>query len=138
AEAARWSPSFKIHPFLLCGHCGILIELPEPRRPAEAYFSAVVVHLPKSAEPRPAMPPPTWYFTLERTSDVLVALLSAAGNNRLVTALRANPRLLIDLLKETMFRGCFHRDLAERMLPGLERDPRFREIFPDLLRDPER
>src|SRR5205814_6294729 len=66
-----------------------------------------------------------------------VALLPPTGNNRLVNVLRANPRLLIALLKETMFRGCFHRDLTEIMLPDLGQDPRFREIFPALLQDPE-
>jgi hypothetical protein len=55
ATAGRKPPSFPIRPFLLCG---ILIELPEPQRPAEAYFSALVVRLPESAESAPATPPP--------------------------------------------------------------------------------
>ena len=80
-------PSFPIRPFLLCGHCGILVGLPEPRRTGEAYFAAVVVHLPKSAGSPSPEPLPTWYFTLERTSDLVMSLLPTTGNNRLVNAL---------------------------------------------------
>ena len=141
ATAGRKPPSFPIRPFVLCGNCGILIELPEPQRPAEAYFSAIVVRLPDSAEPEPTAPPPTWYFTPERGTELL-ALFQEQGlipkpSNRLVAALRNNPKLLISLLKETMFRGSFFRDMNEKMLPDLERDPGLRDILAALMCDPE-
>ena len=105
---------------------------------AEAYFSAVVVRLPESAEPAPPAPPPTWYFTLERASTLLINLLPEANRDRLVLALRRDPNLLITLMRETMFRYRFMQDLNERMLPALGRDPRLREIVAAILHDPER
>jgi hypothetical protein len=84
-------PYFVIRPFLLCGHCGILVGLPEPQRTGEAYFAAVVVHLPQSAESPSPEPRPTWYFTLERANELVMSLLPTTGNNRLVNALRSDP-----------------------------------------------
>jgi hypothetical protein len=119
--AAQPPASFPIHPFVLFGKCGILIELPEPQQPGEAYFAAVVVRLPMAGEPRSVTPPPTWYFTLERTDEQLAALLPRTGNNRLVNAVRDDPKLLATLLGETKFRAAFLRGLTEELLPHLSR-----------------
>src|SRR5205823_13217685 len=64
AAGARAPTTFPIHSYLLWGNCGILIELPEPQRPAEAYFATIVVDLPGADEPKTATPRPAWYFTL--------------------------------------------------------------------------
>jgi hypothetical protein len=135
AEAARGTPSFAIEPFLLCGHCGILVGLPEPRRIAEVSFAALVAHLPESAGSPASGPPPAWYFTLERTSELLMGPLPTTGRNRLVNALRSDSGFLVTLLGETMFRGCFYRDLSP-MTADLARDARLRPILPALLPDP--
>jgi len=98
---------------------------------------AVVAHLAESAGATTSGPPPTWYFTLERTSDLLMGLLPTTGRNRLVNVLRSDPGLLVPLLGERMFRGCFFRDLAP-MTAELARDARIRPILPALLQDPAR
>jgi hypothetical protein len=65
-------------------------------------------------------------------------LIPKADTIRLVAALRKDPKLLITLLKETMFRECFFRDLTENVLPDLGQDLKFAQICADLLADPER
>jgi hypothetical protein len=130
-------PSFEIRPFVLCGHCGILVGLPEPQRVGEAYFAAVVVHLPESAASPSPKPLPTWYFTLERTNELVMSLLPTTGNNRLVNALRSDPRLLPTLLGELMFRGSFYRDLGA-MTADLIQNCRLHTVLPALLTDPTR
>jgi hypothetical protein len=134
---AKAPAAFPTHPFLLCGNCGVVIEMPEPQRPPEAYFVASVVRLPAAGEPPPATPPQSWFFTLEKVDDMFSALLPRGGLNRLVNSLRGNPKLLTTLLGETMFRGAFLRDVSEKMLPALRRDPVFCDIFMDILRNPD-
>jgi tellurite resistance protein len=139
-EAAGLNPEFLVHPFLLCGNCGILIELPEPQMTSEAFLAAVVVRLPRSAVATPSDRPPTWYFTLEKGEETLarmVELLSGhRESSRLAAAVRKDPGLLGRLLKEPMFRLCFYRDVAEKLLPDLAQEPWFRAIAPRLLKDP--
>ena len=139
-EAAGLNPEFPIHPFLLCGNCGILIELPEPQMTTEAFLVAIIVRLPTKEGATPSDRPPTWYFTLEKGEEALARMLELVPghreSSRLAAALRRDPGLLGRLLKEPMFRLCFFRDVEEKLLPDLGQDPRFRAIFPRLLNDP--
>jgi hypothetical protein len=128
---------FSIRPFLLCGNCGILIEMPEPKKQPEAHFVAFVVRLPHEGEPQSEAPPPAWFFTLEKGNDWLSELIPRSGFNRLLNALRSDPRRLTTLLAEPILRDALIRDLSERFSPELRNDPAFRAIFVDLLRNPE-
>jgi hypothetical protein len=65
-------------------------------------------------------------------------LIPKAHSNRLVAALRKDPKLLIPLMKETMFRGCFLRDANETLFPDLGQDLRLAQILADLMAAPER
>ena len=122
---------------MLSGNCGITIELPEPQRPSEAHFVAFVVRLPDRGEPESATPPPSWFFTLEKVDDLLAELMPRGGLNRLVNALRKEPKLLTALLGETIFRGAFLNDLSEKVLPHLQGDPVVRDILTDAATNPD-
>jgi hypothetical protein len=117
-------PDFALHPFVLCQYCGMWIELPAPEKETEAYMVAFLARLPERDDPK-SKPIPASYFTLEKGGELEAMLAQAQGipesyDSRVISALRRNPRLLLELLRETPFRITFFKDLEGQVFPALK------------------
>ncbi len=115
--------SFGVHKLSLCRWKGVVVEMPEPQRPAEAHLVAFLAKLPEGDKPS-LLKLPMQYFTLEKEGSLMSQLAQLHGieepyESRVIEALRANPQLLLTLLCEAPFHARFERDVSEQLIPAL-------------------
>lgn len=100
--------SFGVDMFSLCGWKGVVVEMPEPQRPTEAHLVAFLAKLPEDHKPS-LLKFPAHYFTLEKEGDLMSQLARLNGieepyKSRVIESLRANPQMLLTLLRSAVSR----------------------------------